>query len=286
MSAERAFQAIVRACVGHLKANERAVVQTRAPEAVHQMRVALRRWRTALSVFKDLLEDRGEAIRSELKWLAGELNEARDLDVFASDSLATAAPPGDHPDGLAALNEAASRARRRAYDRAAAAIRSERYRKLMWDGARAIESPGWTVGGAPSMPPARDLARSALKRRSRAVRRRGVRLQKLGPHARHVLRIDAKKARYTAELFSTLFDHPTRKRRFVGALKALQDSLGELNDIKVGRDLVRRLADDAGTPEALAAARQIANARAGGEARRLKAAEKAYDRFAGAEPFW
>jgi triphosphatase len=286
VSAERAFQVIGRSCVDQLQANERAVLQSRAPEAVHQMRVALRRWRTALSVFRGLFEDRGAGIRHDLEWLAGELDDARDLDVFSAGAMACSDIAKSHPAAFAALEAAVSRAKARAYDRAAAAIGSDRYRKLLWEGARAIEtlSPSGDHGEPP--PSARDMARRALRHQRKAIKTAGARLTKLDPPARHRLRIRVKKARYTAEMFGDLFKRPKRQRRFGRALKGLQDALGELNDIHVAEDLALRLAQDADAPEAGFAAGLIVNARAPSAKTLLARSVRAYDRFRGAEPFW
>jgi triphosphatase len=52
-------------------------------EGVHRMRVGLRRLRAAMSLFSKLLGDQEtERVKSELKWLTGELALARDLDVY------------------------------------------------------------------------------------------------------------------------------------------------------------------------------------------------------------
>src|SRR5262252_5193178 len=82
VSAPAALQAIARGCIAQIKA-QRPSLGARSPEALHQVRVALRRWRTALAVFRSLLTDNGRKLQAELKWLAGELDEARDLDVLA-----------------------------------------------------------------------------------------------------------------------------------------------------------------------------------------------------------
>ena len=285
MSAERAFKAIGFSCVDQLRANENAVLQTRTPEAVHQMRVALRRWRTALSVFRKLFEHGDDSIRSELIWLSSELDEARDLDVFVQDTLSFGSFAKSHAKGYAALDEAASRAKDQAYQRAADAIGSDRYRKLLWEGARSIEALGRAVPdhGAPT---ARNLARRALIHHGKAVKAAGAHLTRLDPEARHHLRIKAKKARYTAELFSDLFGHPRRQRRFNKALKDLQDALGELNDIHVAQDLAQRLAQAAGTPEAGFVAGLILGARSPAESSLFAEAAAAYDRFAKVKPFW
>ena len=82
MSAARSFQVIGFSCLQHLLANEPVLRETRDPEAVHQMRVAVRRLRAAISIFKAMAADeRGDAVRRDLRWLATQLGEARDLDA-------------------------------------------------------------------------------------------------------------------------------------------------------------------------------------------------------------
>ena len=79
-SAGRAFTLIARACLRQLLANESAAKKRNA-EALHQMRIALRRLRAAISLFSTVVSDaRVEAIKAELKWLGRELSPARDLD--------------------------------------------------------------------------------------------------------------------------------------------------------------------------------------------------------------
>src|SRR5207253_203396 len=76
------FKTIGRACLKQIVGNEPALLEG-DPEGVHQMRVGLRRLRAALSLFADILRDlRTAAIKTELKWLAGELAPARQLDVL------------------------------------------------------------------------------------------------------------------------------------------------------------------------------------------------------------
>ena len=67
-------------------ANE-AALHHRDAEGLHQMRVGIRRLRAAMSIFKRMLSgSQATAIKSELKWLAGELGPAREVDVFVSES--------------------------------------------------------------------------------------------------------------------------------------------------------------------------------------------------------
>src|SRR5262249_21496252 len=80
---QSAFQIIAWACMRQLIANQ-AIMLSGDPDGLHQMRVALRRLRAAISLFSNMLTDpQTEAAKSELKWIAGELGPARELDVFS-----------------------------------------------------------------------------------------------------------------------------------------------------------------------------------------------------------
>jgi CHAD domain-containing protein len=278
-----ALQVIARACAGQIKACQRGL-RGRSAEALHHGRVGLRRWRTALSVFEDHLTDEGRHLKGELDWLAGELNAARDLDVLAPALAARAAAAEADAAALAALGESLDQARTKAYERAAAALRSERTRRLLWEGLRPTLVP--SAGERGSGVRARPVVAKALARRRRQLSRLGPRLEALGAEDRHRLRIRAKKARYATELFGELFGHPRRQQRVARALKDLQDALGELNDIHVGKDLARALARETGDACAGFEAGLICGARAAGEGALLARADKAYRRFAAAGRFW
>ncbi len=74
MTVDAALERVIRACLDHLIGNEPAVCEARLPEGVHQMRVAMRRLRSALSLFRKVLpEAQDRWIREETKWLAGAL---------------------------------------------------------------------------------------------------------------------------------------------------------------------------------------------------------------------
>src|SRR5207244_2097330 len=80
-TAGEALRVIGLACVRHFALNEAAVL-AKDPEAVHQMRVGLRRLRAVLSLFKQMLDDpESEGVKSELRWLSQALDPARDFDV-------------------------------------------------------------------------------------------------------------------------------------------------------------------------------------------------------------
>ena len=83
MTRADALQAIGRVCLDRFIAQSRIIVETRAPTGVHQARVATRRLRAAMSLFKPMLADpQSRRVNGDLWTLAAELGKARDLDVM------------------------------------------------------------------------------------------------------------------------------------------------------------------------------------------------------------
>ena len=87
MSVEQVFLAIAGNCLEQVSGNQDGVAGGEDVESVHQMRVGLRRLRSALGMFKSLLA-LPDALKGELEWLGGALGEARDWDVLAGNTLA------------------------------------------------------------------------------------------------------------------------------------------------------------------------------------------------------
>ncbi|MBD3834932.1 CHAD domain-containing protein [Brevundimonas bullata] len=274
-----AFRTIAMACLAQVSANAELLRVVRRSEAVHQLRVGLRRLRAAIGVFKPLLaEPERERIETELKWLAHEADAARDLDVFIRDVFHPTALETPSP-GLAALGRHLLTARGRAYDRVLAAIASPRYALLM------LETTAWVETAALPDAPVAPFAVEALSRLHHQVEKRARDLTDLDADARHHLRIRAKRLRYAAEFFCDLFPSRRRRARYLKALERLQDTLGALNDLAVARDRIPGEAalDDAAL--AFAAGRVIGR-RERDEAALLAAALKACGRFHDARPFW
>jgi len=300
-SSAEAFQRIGRACLRQVADNEHAVSVGDA-EGVHQMRVGLRRLRAAISLFSSLLEDRQtSAIKHELKWLTSELGPARELDVFIRHALHPVHRLHAREGGMLALCEDADRRRAEAFERAAHAVQSQRFQKLVLDVAGWLETGDWIGSSEPLLAgrrarPIEDFAVDRLQRWHRQIKKRGRRLDKLGAHQRHRLRIKAKKLRYAAEFFGDLFSGAKAARRrkaFLKSLKKLQDGLGELNDIVVHRKLAARLAKaNNGRREGHAAPKLPfwAGLASGREESRLapilQSAARAHRQFKHRKPFW
>ena len=274
ITAAEAFCAIARACLRQFRLNAATVIERGDPGALHQARVALRRLRSALAVHAPLFP-RSAAARwdDELRWLAGELGAARDLDV-----LATRAGPGALADRLRPAREAA-------YARATAALLAPRSRHLMLDLVEWLTIGDWRTGGeaaAPCARPVRGFAAEALDRLHRKVRKRGRHFARLDDAARHRLRKTVKKLRYTADFFAPLFADDGQSaalRDHAKLTEALQDRLGALNDIATAPQLLRSLSLDT-VPEA------VALFATGDRDRQLAEARAAFRALRDAAPFW
>jgi inorganic triphosphatase YgiF len=228
--------------VRHLAANQLVAERGRDPEGVHQMRVGARRLRSALRLFEAWLPPRlAQALADELRWLAAELGRARDLDVFAEETLAPIL--AGHPDdpGLAALGRAAENARAVARLGVRDALRSSRYSLLVLRLGRLIEGASLRRPGVePPTAPAERVARRLLRRRARRMHQLGDRFARLPARDLHRLRIRAKRLRYAIELLAPLFPGKAPART-AKRLAELQDALGHLNDMASVQTLVASL---------------------------------------------
>jgi len=276
------FQSVARSALQSIAVNAEVLRQRSDSEAVHQLRVAARALRSALSTYREVVgDDAFERIKGELRWLAKACDDARNLDVFAEETLTWADTLEPAPPALPKLTDEIQAAREHAAADAAQVVASARFRDLL------IEATGWVDTGAwlsrpPSGEPARPFAAHALQRRRRKLLKDARDLARLSDAERHKVRIDAKKLRYAAEGFRGLYGGKAADR-FIKAIKALQDELGALNDIATAETLLGRLGL---TPEAAFAAGELVGRKAADKPRHIKAAARALDRLEAAPPFW
>ena len=293
-STREAFQIIGRACLRQVVGNEPALIKG-DPEGVHQMRVGLRRLRAAMSLFSGILRD-AQTIKAELKWLTGELGPARELDVLIKRVVAPVQRQRARWDGMPSLSQELAEKRTVALGRAQDAAKSARFRTLTVEIAAWLEAGQWTK---PQDELVRDRgnlsvavsAAEQLTRRWRKVRKKGKALAQLDARSRHKLRIQAKKLRYAAEFFSSLFTSKRAARRrgqFLAALERLQDGLGDLNDIAVHEQRIaaigirpRRSNPKRAFAAGLLTGREDARIDAA-----MAAATQAYADLAKVKPFW
>jgi triphosphatase len=284
MANAQAFQIIGASCLRHLMANEAIVRAAPEAEAVHQMRVALRRLRAAITLFKTVVEDdRRDEIKAELKWMANLLGEARDLDVYISKVLAPARTQNENNESYRQLLADYEERRDRAYRMVQETIASPRCINGILETAAWIQAGGWVQNESKAARrrrgrPVADLAEGEIERRWRRVLKRGRNLGNLNPDERHQVRIEIKKLRYATEFFDTLFKGggvKKRKRVALKVLEALQETLGELNDIAVGSEINSSSLPDAIHQEQLSGVSDL-----------VAAAQAQYGRLASLKPFW
>jgi inorganic triphosphatase YgiF len=287
MASADAFRAIARSCLRQIIANEPGMCAGRA-EALHQMRIGLRRFRAAISLFSEMVSDQDlPRIKAELQWITKELGPARDLDVFAAEVLAPmkAAHPEDGE--VAAAHRALEERRKQAYDRARGSVRSDRFRHALLDLAEWAEIGPWASEedakrDAMRARPIAEHAEKKLRRLRKRIKKRGAHLRELSVRKRHRLRISAKRLRYGTEFFASTFPgekQAERRERSLAALRDLQDALGGLNDLAMRPAL---LADGG---EGQEVSHGLGAVETDGE-KLLSAAEEAFARFAEVKPFW
>jgi len=301
MSTEDAFRFIAGGCLRQLIANEPAM-RAGHGEALHQMRVALRRLRAAISAFSNVVADSDwQSIKSELRWITGALGPARDLDVFVVEVLAPLRAQNPKEPGVIGICRDFERRRARAFKEATETVQCKRYRRLVLDTLEWIEVGPWTKDNDDLLrlrreQPVRVHAVDEFARRRRKLRRKGRTLKELTPLERHMLRIAGKKFRYAAEFFADVFPGKTNAKRCkdtLSALKDLQNALGGLNDVAVREKLASHLAlskrfksDTLATRERAFAAGVIFASQEAHISQLLDAAEAAYTRFLRIKAFW
>jgi triphosphatase len=301
MSAGRAFTLIGRACLRHLVANVPAMLR-RDETSLHQMRVALRRLRAAISLFSLVTSDtRSEAVKTELRWLAQELGPARDLDTLISEVIKPLHKQHANEPGFASISNMFTRKRLKSYKHAQEAVQSARFRSLILDTTEWIEAGPWTnlddnLKRAYREMPIEIYAAEQLSHRRKRIRRRGKRIAALSPDQLHRLRIHVKKARYAADFFCSVYTgkkSAKQCKKIRSSLMQLQNCLGRLNDIVTHKALFseiianrpKGLTEEQGRRRAFAAGLIIGDQQAQVE-KLLDRARKAYSRLDDAKPFW
>lgn len=276
------FAAALSGAARRLADCQAALLDMRAPEGLHQMRVALRRFRAIERLFrKALAAPETEALAVAARDFAARLGPARDWDIFCDVTLPDIAPRAETD--FEALVTRAAALRASAWDDAQAAIGDPTFTNFLLDLMEAAHFQNWRRAAAPRLfQPARRFARRALDKRLAAVAARsGV---GKNPEARHALRIDIKKLRYAAQAFRALFPESGR-RRYFAALSDLQDAFGALNDAAVAGRLASAAAEGQG-----GAAAHAAGVVSGYRAREAEEAaarlDGAFAAFLALAPFW
>ncbi len=243
MDAARGLQCIAWRCLVQVVAAYPQVIADGSPKAVHQTRVAIRRLRAAMSLFRKVSSDEAaNLLRDGFKAAASALAPARDLHVRAA-LLADAAKAGGQ-DATEAMAQLAAR-QRAATQAAAQMLAGLPFQTLL------LHCATWIEALDEARRPLDSFAAQALSRRRRRLLRHGHDLAAMDDAARHALRIDVKKLRYATDFLAAVFPGEMARRRrarMSRTLTTLQDCLGDLNDRAIAaresRELGRLLAID------------------------------------------
>ena len=291
-TAKSAFGDIARACLTQFGANEIPAERGGHPEGIHQARVALRRMRALVTAYRHHMS--GEVhgwLSQELRWLQQELSPARDWDVFAAYTLPPILKRLPEEPALEHLRDEAQKVRGEAYETVRALFASPRYTLLLLKLGRILEAGDWyppadLPAAATLEEPVKGFADRLLAFRHRRLRKFGKKRDNLNEADLHRLRLLAKKMRYSADFFRSLYAEKA-VRRYFAAVAELQDRLGSINDAVVTHALLQKL--DERTPDSAEAAHAVGMVR-GWQAAKIEqdllGFDKVWKEFSSAEPFW
>jgi CHAD domain-containing protein len=216
------------------------------PEELHDMRVATRRTRAALSLFADALPVRARHVRSELGWLAGILGAVRDLDVQLErmEGWIRGFPDEDRV-ALSDLATLLDRQREDARRALLAGLDSARYERLVAGFATMLRQ-GPSRRSAAARAPAGAVVPDLIAARHRSANKAARRAHRSGEADDfHATRIRVKRLRYALEFVSEIYDKRTAK--YVRHVVKLQDALGLMQDARVAGAKLHELATAEGS---------------------------------------
>ena len=250
--------AVIGECLDQFTANWPVLHCAGKAEAIHQMRVGLRRLRVALALFNRAMPcEQFLIFRAEAKQLAAAMGPARDIDAFIT--LAQKGPLSFYgrDESFDKLLTAAAKHREASYARVRAVITDQQTTRFVLELRAFLARRGWRNSvEAADLPklnqPAAGFAKLALKQLDKRTLKRGKKLAELLPAERHELRIALKNLRYAAEFFGSLFSSAAVKK-YNRAAAELQEALGSYNDAIVAKDIVGLLEEQAGPASARAA---------------------------------
>ncbi|PWS37360.1 hypothetical protein DFH01_10990 [Falsiroseomonas bella] len=217
-----------------------------SPEGVHQMRVAMRRLRSLLRVFRPACD--GPSLRrfdAGLREMAKVLGPARDWDVWLGGLGAEIAEALPEDARIAALLRAARHKRESAYAALRPVLEGPELRRLAWSAVALATHRPWREESGDGQAdrrtqPLGEFGAKVLDRRWKRLTLPGRQIADLPDPEFHALRIEGKRMRYAAELFAPLWSRK-RAKRFLGCLAEVQDAFGLANDASVARDLMAGL---------------------------------------------
>ncbi len=254
-------------------------------ETVHRLRISARRLRSALTSYRTMFEPGAvDSLREELRWLGGELSDARDSEVMRGHLDAVAADelhPSIHPTLRRRIDSDLETAHHRGHAAAVEAVASERYRRLVRSLDAVIQAPALRPKASKrarkALPKLLERDARRLRRAAKAARRTNGSATR--DEALHEVRKKAKRLRYAAE--SAIPVLGKGGKRLAKRAKKVQDALGAHQDTVASRAWLEELTAraDGDAASGFGAGRLHAY-----EEQRAEAAERAYEKAWGRLP--
>lgn len=241
-TAEQAFRQILRSCNDQVLHNIRVVLESDDPEGPHQLRIGLRRLRSALRAYQPLGDKAVfRRLNAEARDLARIVGELRDVDVVIDEFVLPHAEHDPVVRGIKALLKDLRSHRGHIHDEVRRYLASARVRAFHLDLCAFMEGdvlrrPGDGRDATAGEAPVGDHAGLALHASWRRPSRLGKRLDQLSIDERHQMRRALKYVRYLAEFYAPLYPRKA-VRRYVRHLKRLQNVFGYLNDVAVTENM-------------------------------------------------
>lgn len=289
---ETAARDVLRDCLAQIAANLALTADSDEPEGPHQLRIGLRRLRTAFKAFESILGGPAmEPLAAAARDLGRIVGGLRDLDVAIGEMLPEAAGLGLDAAARSGLEAALDARRAGLRAKVRGALADAGTVGFVFDLAAFVEARGWLVAADWAQSgrlatPIGALAADILEHRHRKVLGRGRRIDRLDAEGLHALRKELKTLRYTAEMLAPVFPGKPAAR-YLKTLKALQESFGSLNDAATAQTLMAGTeALGAGNPVLIRGAGWIAGALAVRVRSDRPTLAARWKGFAAAEPYW
>jgi CHAD domain-containing protein len=229
------LQTLLLAELSNIKHWRKVAIQGRDPEGVHQLRISLRKMRSALTIFSPVIRPAyRQQWRRRLKQLAKQLDAARDLDVFLLTHFSGTASDSQ-------LYGALDKKKARLYKQLCSTLKSGKFNKRRRQLKKALAQTNWQK---------KYCCRQTLSLRSLAQQQLNTLYQNLQTQtqelhlndeaALHQLRISFKQLRYGCEFLEPALDGTT-SQSFINMMKALQDQLGDIHDAAVQQTMLADL---------------------------------------------
>ena len=240
LSPDMSLDDVIRLCLSHavyhFTFNWHAPMVEHSPDAIHQMRIALRKLRTFVSVFSTSFEcHEFDDMKRQAGAIAQSLGNARSLDVLdeALPDLILSAKLTKRDEGL--LHKILAKQRSTAAGEISRLFLSAPVTQFVLQAQHIITARVWNPSGAVDFSKgtprsSQDFAIHALSKLRARVLKRGRKFENLSMEQLHSVRLSLKALNNVSTAFAGLISNTRDAKDFDDARLRLQQGLGRLND--------------------------------------------------------